>query len=253
MAKLAHIAVKLDGMKTRVAKEVTELYKLVQKPAMFQGYVRTYEPYTQSGDRAETLPPEQQLVQVRAKEVLAQAAASMSELINLTYQQDIGNTEAKADIVVDGVTLAKQLPVTSIMFLIKRLTEYQNIVAALPIPDASIAWEFDNAQGQLRSKEQKIVQRTSKLAKVIKKFEPTDKQAGQADIIYTDIAVGEFKRSEFSGALPQQKKQEILAYIDKYLAALKEARATANMNTNIKEEDIAKQIFGFILAPLNKP
>jgi hypothetical protein len=252
MAKLGHIAVKLDGMKTKVKDFVTQLYKIVQKPAMFAGFTKAYEPYSQSGERAETVPTETQMVQARAQEVLGQARVAWTELIDLTYQQDVGNTEAKADIAVDGAVLAKDIPITTIMFLIKQFTDAYTMVNALPIPDSAVEWAWDDAQGLLKSVRETVTQKTAKVPKVLVKFDPTDKHPGQSEVYHVDQPVGEYKKREFSGAIKRQTKDEILAKLTKLIAALKEARESANMNTPAKDVKVADALFGFAFQPLDE-
>lgn len=250
--KLAHIITKLDGIKTKVKENLTTLYKLVQKPAMFVGYTKTYEPYSQTGERAQTLAPETQLVQYRVREVLAQARKAWGELTDLTYQADLGNQEARADIVVDGVVLKKDVPVTTLMFLLKTLTDVHTFVTHLPTPDLSVVWQYDEALGLLRSKEPTITQKTAKVPKVLVKFEPTDKHPGQSEVYHMDEPIGEYRKSEFSGAVKVDAKVETLERLAKLLAALKEARETANISVTVKDEKIADSLFEFAFEPLNK-
>lgn len=250
MPKLAHIAVKISGLKQKTKDFLTELYKKTQKPALFNGYTKVYEPF-KTGEREETIPPESTIVQERVREVLAKMRTAWAEILDLTYQQDVGNTKAKADVVIDGVVIRPNVPVCTLMTAITRFNEVRAELSKLPIPAPEIDWVYDPNQGLFKSKDERRVQRTRKEPKTIRKFEPTKEHPGQADVFTADVPVGEFVTRNFTGAIPSDTKEEMLKLTDKMIAALKEARQTANMSVEVDVRDkVSDALLDYVFAPL---
>ncbi len=68
MPKLNQINALVSARKNEAEKHVTELYKLVQKDALFVGRERTYRPLDEVN--GQKLPPESQRVQQRADDLV---------------------------------------------------------------------------------------------------------------------------------------------------------------------------------------
>src|SRR5690606_16701379 len=138
-SRLSQVIAVEKQVKSRVNSEGSELHKLNQKPDLFNGMSRTYERRSEDG---EELPSEQKLVQYRAHENLAQWSKMWSELLDVVATKDWGNTQARADLVVDGETLVKEAPVTYLIWLEKQLEDFRTFVDNLPVLDPSKAWRF---------------------------------------------------------------------------------------------------------------
>ena len=50
--------------------------------------------------------------------------------------QDFANCQAKANVVVDGQTILKEVPVTHLLFLEKQLVDLRTFIDGLPTPEA---------------------------------------------------------------------------------------------------------------------
>ena len=82
-------------------------------------------------------------MQQRADDLIRQAIGKWTELWNLIYTQDLGNQQAKADVVVDGKTLLQQVPVTFLLFLDKQVNDLKTFISKLPTPDPAEEWSHD--------------------------------------------------------------------------------------------------------------
>lgn len=246
--RLAHALAKKEQKKKPADDKVTEIYHKLQKSMLFQGETKVYKPLEATdGSPAESLPPETKLVQLQVLTLLKEAFKTWTEIFDATYQVDLGNQKAKADVMVDGQALLTDVPVTTLMYLIKRFEHAQTIIKQIPTPSMEVNWEFDNSSGLLRSKEPDIVNRTKKKATVIVKFPPTDKHPGQAEIINDDVVVGRYEKVYFSGAMQSTDKAELLVRVDKLLTALKQARQTANIEVTAEEKIIGDTLFSYLL------
>ncbi|HVK10241.1 MAG TPA: hypothetical protein VM597_15855 [Gemmataceae bacterium] len=226
MPKLNQVNAIVTARKGDAEKAVTEMYKLIQKEQLFAGRERTYRPTDElNGQR---LPPESQKVQQRADDLVRQAVAKWTELWNLVYTQDTGNQKAKADIVVDGKVLLKDVPVTSLLFLDKQVNDLETFVSKLPTPDPAEEWTHDPNSGLLRSRATESL-RTSKEPTVIVKYEATKEHPAQTEIYTKDIPVGTWTQILYSGCIQADRKNALLSRIKKLQEAVKIAREQANM------------------------
>lgn len=243
MPMLNKVNAVLTSKKPDAEKAVGEVYKLVQKEALFQGRNRTYRPYDE--EKGQKLPPENQKVQQKATDLIGQVCRTWEEIWSLTLTQDTGNQTAKADIVVDGVTVMKDVPVTNLLYLDKQVENLVTFVEKLPTPDPSENWTPDANQGLLRG-EATTSLKTSKEPTVIVKYDATDKHPAQTELFTKDIPIGEWTQVQFSGALPADQKNAMVAKARKLLSAIKEAREQANV-TQVEKQSTAplfKFVFG---------
>src|SRR5262245_1517286 len=128
MPKLNQIIAVTAGKKAQAHKAITDAYQTLQKGALLEGISRTYKP---KDDEGEQLPPEKKLVQLRVKEAIRGVTAALTDLFDVVATQVHANTQAKANVAVDGVVLLKGVPVTTLLFLEKQLTDLHTFVEKL--------------------------------------------------------------------------------------------------------------------------
>ena len=242
MPKLNQINALVTGRKTEAEKAVTDIYKILQHPNLFEGMKRTYSPFDE--DQGEKLPPEETKVQQRVGQLVSQAQIKWSDLWNLTATQDAGNQLAKADIVIDNVKILADVPVTTLLFLEKQVKDLEAFIAKLPTPAIDETWTYDSAIGMLRSNPSGS-NRTKKVPQAFQKAPATDKHPAQVEFFYEDVAVGRWDTVKFSGAMPADRKQFRLDRVHQLRDAIKVAREEAN-SIEVKPVKIADAIFHFV-------
>jgi len=242
MPKLNQINAIVSGRKGEAEKAVTELYKLIQKDQLFAGRERTYRPLDEV--QGQKLPPESQRVQQRADDLIRQAVAKWSDLWNLIYTQDVGNQQAKADVVVDGKAILTGVPVTFLLFLDKQVNDLETFVSKLPTPDPAEEWSHDPNSGLLRSKATESL-RTSKEPTVIVKYEATKEHPAQTELFTKDVPVGTWTQILYSGCLPTDRKNAILERVKKLQDAIKQAKEQANL-LEVEKQKAAEAVFAFV-------
>src|SRR6185312_14747318 len=235
MAKLNQIIAVEKGIKSRSFQELTEAHQQLQKPAVLSGISRTYRPKDEEG---ETLPPESTKVQIKSEEVIRTTIESLTKLFDITATKDWTNIKARADIVVDGVTLLSQVPITYILFLEKQLTDMHTFIKKLPVLDASETWVFDSAADCWATEPIQTL-RTKKVPRNHVKAEATEKHPAQVEVYYEDITVGFWRTVKFSGALPAQRVNELLERVERLQQAVKFAREEAN-NLEVEEQKVGE-------------
>jgi hypothetical protein len=243
MAKLNQIIAVEKGVKSRSFQELTEAHQQLQKPAVLSGISRTYRPKDEEG---ETLPPESTKVQIKSEEVIRTTIESLTKLFDVTATKDWTNIKARADIVVDGVTLLSQVPITYILFLEKQLTDMHTFIKKLPVLDASETWVFDSAADCWATEPIQTL-RTKKVPRNHVKAEATEKHPAQVDVYYEDVTVGFWRTVKFSGALQAKRVNELLERVEKLQQAVKFAREEAN-NTEAEDQKVGERFFNYLFA-----
>lgn len=249
--KLSHLAAQLEGLKATIPERTRTVQGLFKKHALFMGYTKVYEPYSTEGDKALTIPPDNQIVQLRVREVLRSLFNDEGQLIDKIYQQDLGNAKAVADIVIGDQTLAKAVPVTSLIHVYNKMKKLRaDFIMDIPTPDPSVQWTFDKNSNQLVSVEEKVTQKTMKKPQTLVKFPATKEHPAQTERYDQDVPVGEFRIRQFSGAERADIKAAMLNRFDELIAAIKLAVETANMSVDVPEVTLADKLFDYVVQPM---
>jgi hypothetical protein len=242
MPKLNQINALVTGRKSEVEKGVTEIYKVLQKPELFQGREGIYRPDDETN--GEKLPREHQKVQHTVNDLLKTARDKWTELWDLTVTQDTANQAAKASIEIDGQVILADVPVTTLLFLEKQVNDVESMITKIPTPDAAEDWTYDGNVGLLRSQVTASA-RTRKEPAHYTKAEPTKEHPAQVEYYMKDVKVGTWQKTAFSGAMPADTKTAILVRLKKLKDAVKMAREHANM-LEVERKKIANPIFDFV-------
>ncbi|SCL22468.1 hypothetical protein [Micromonospora inyonensis] len=241
MAKLNQIIAVTKGVKAQTTREFTEAHRNVQKAPLLSGISRSYQPKDEEGEQ---LPPESTRVQVSATDVIAEVSTSLTRLFDLVLTQDVANTRAKADVVVDGRTILADVPVTYLLFLEKQLVELYSFVDKLPVLDPAESWTFNDAAGAYASDPVKTV-RSRKVMRNHVKAEATEKHPAQVEVYTEDVPVGYWTTVKLSGALPATRVKELRERVAKLQQAVKFAREQANM-TEVEDMKAGEWVFGYL-------
>jgi hypothetical protein len=243
MTRQCEIVAVASGIKSRTQKNVTELYKLLQRD-VFGGLSRTYTPKMDDGDQ---YPAEHKKLEATVKPIVIRASTEWERLIDVIVTQDTGNSLASANIEIDGKVLAENVPAVTLIFLEKHFQDIRSFVGRLPTLDPTKHWEFsEDADAYTASRESVKTKKTIKHKVVV---QPTDKHPAQVVTDTIDEVEGTWKITEFSGAIPETKKRETIEQVDKLLDAIKIAREKANA-TEIKQIKVAKGMLDFVFQPL---
>lgn len=224
MTKLNQIIAIEKGVKAQAQADLHAANSRVQKTDLLAGIARTYTPRDDEGER---LPAESKKVQVRARDVIAELKASLTRLLDVTATKDVTNCSAKADLVVDGTVLAKDLPVSYLLFLEKQLAELRAFITRLPTLDQAETWSFDAARDTYATEPTQTV-RTKKVPRNHVLAAATDKHPAQVQVYNEDVVVGNWTTTKFSGALPAREVADMLARVGRLAEAVKYAREAAN-------------------------
>jgi hypothetical protein len=241
MSKLCQIVAVEKSVKNKAHQGLTEAYQKVQKSALLTGISRVYRPNDESGEQ---LPAESTRVQLNAQDVLKDVAKVLTELFDVTACKDYTNCFAHADVSVGEVVLAKDVPITYLLFLEKKLTDIHTFVSKLPTLDPSEEWTFDSNVGAFVSKPSETV-KTKKVFVPLLLSPATDKHPAQVKEGFEDKTVGVWKTVKFSGAMPAQKVADMLERVERLQKAVKFAREECNTR-EVEQVKVGEKIFTYL-------
>lgn len=241
MAKLNQVIAVEKGIKNRVEKQVTDLYHTVQKPDLFGGFARQYQPTNDDGER---FPAENKTVQQTVGAVVRDVKRALTELFDVTASKDYANCTARASVVVDGETVVENAPVTFLLFLEKQLTDLHTMASKLPTLDPAEKWDADKGSDLFRSDVVRTA-KTKKVNKPIVLYDATDKHPAQTQLVQEDQTIGYWETTKMSGAISPPAQRLLVERIEKLQKAVKFAREQGNM-VEAPEQAIGARVLGWI-------
>jgi hypothetical protein len=248
MPKLHHILAVETGIKHKSAEKLTVIYKAFQKPDLFNGHVKSFTPrFDPDAQHYEMLPDDRKQVQQHVGASMDIIREQHVELFDLAFKRDVTNCIAKADVVVDNKVILKDAPVTYLLWLGHQLDDLHSEVKKIPTLDPAEKWKHDKEQNLYATEPTEQV-RTKKVEVVMQLAAATDKHPAQVKTVTEDIRTGNWKTIKYSSAMPADKRDAILARVEKLQNAVKTARETANSVDVPETVSAGKQIYDFVLA-----
>ena len=241
MTSLHQLLAAEKGVKGRTERVLTNAYHTIQKTPLLSGVARTYAPVDDDGER---LPAESTLVQVRVGDVLDSVDKAMTELFDVVLTKDAANQQATADVVVDGRVILPDVPVTTLLFLEKKLTDLHTFMSKLPVLDAADEWHFDANRG-VYATDPVETRRTEKVPQTHILHEPTEHHPAQTHLYHKDVTVGTWTTVKFSGALPASRVAELTGRVVALQKAVIAARQQAN-ETPVTDRRMGEQVMDFL-------
>lgn len=199
--------------------------------------------------------------QAKAEELVEQTALTTTVAEKLDYvrghvvrywdallQKEATNQHAKADLVVNGVTMAKDLPATFLLGMEHRLKALRAVYEAIPTLQPGANWVVDTTHEKAvvyRRDPDLVKVRTKKIPKPVVLYEATKEHPAQVKELVEDVTVGTITERVWSGMITPAEKSDLLGRIDTLLRACKKARQRANM-AEIVKLTIAKAMMDFV-------
>lgn len=230
-------------LKARENKRGGEILRTLARPEPFSGQLRSYQPKDDGGEQR---PREDKKITSTAKDLLAEFSALFAERMNVTGTKELGNTESKVDVTIDGLVILSQVGPTLLLTLEQKLQEIQGLVQQIHTLPAEENWTQDPNTGHYRS-EADTKASTKKVPQVLTLAAATEKHPAQVQVVQEDVVVGYWSTTKLCSSLPIPEKQALLERITKLLSALKLAREEANRHRREESSigtNLAKYIFG---------
>lgn len=173
---------------------------------------------------------------------------AMRRLLDLMYQIDISNTEAKADLVIGGVTFAEAVPAGYLMMLERKLTDLRAVYEMVPTHPPGIDWQADPTQrlpNVAKSVPAVVTFLTQKKIDFAVPVAATEHHPAQVREVTKDERVARVEETKFTGTISAADKSEMLRRLDMVIAGTKRARQRAN-GAEASTKKIARKLLVFI-------
>jgi hypothetical protein len=248
--KLSAVIAIEESSKKRNYADLTKVYKIVQKPNLFNGFTRTWKSYTEN---EQDRPQEHNPVTENTITLLKTVMDQFGERLNTTATKDWGNTEAKADVILDnGEVLLSQVPVTHLLFIEKQINDIRALITKLPTLDPSRQWKFDsNTNTWIGTQEERTIS-TKKIQKGLVLAPATEHHPAQTQLITVDEPVGEWVIKHMSTALSARTIEVWLDNVSELERAVKTAREEAN-SIQVDKKNVGRKILKYIFKGIDKP
>lgn len=237
------------GAAEKISNETIKTF--TNKTHHFDATLRTYQPLSEDG---KSEPDEFSPMVTTVGEKIRHFNDIFSDYVDVSFQIDDTNLNAKADIIIDDKVIASDVPATFLMQLEKRIIDIRSVYNNIPTLDPKYTWgpDSDKGNGVYKANDQ-VTHRTAKVRKSKILYEATEHHPAQIDQWIEEDRVGTYTSKRWSGALTPADKSAIIRRIDKLLAAVKQARMRANQTEHSKRK-IADDLFDYINGdlPLNR-
>lgn len=240
--KLNQIIALVKGIKSERYSDLSELNKVIQKPDLFSGFTKQYR---KQNEESEDLPPESKKVQMTVGDVLEKVKQGSLDTWGIVAKQEYANALASANITIDGMVIAEDVPVTYLLFLEKQLTDLRTFIDNLPTLDPSEDWSIDVNSGLFKTFPVST-HRTKKIQRPLVLYPATPEHPAQTQLITEDVIAGYWESVKQSGALPYPSKQKLAARVESLLRAVKEARELANTEEEVATQGVATRLLDYL-------
>lgn len=249
MTKLHEIlAVEADaeGIKKRMIDETNTIFK--SKHHLFIGHNKKLSMDGDGHDAIEKASSELTEVSTTVGDRLDYTCTAIANWLNVvSIKEHTNQTNAKADLVVEGVTLAKNIPATYLLGLETKLKEIRNMYLLIPTLPSNYRWNADETRtGIYHIDTPEIKNKTKKVPKSRILYEATKEHRAEIEKWVEEAIVGTYTTVISSGMVTSARKSTILGRIDTLVQAVKQARQRANNVDVIEGVNIGTVLFKYI-------
>ena len=230
----------------RITKEVTKT--LSTKQSLFSGMNKQHIIFDDANQHM-VQAPENKEIQSTVAEQLDFLAGNLIAYWDVSLQKEEANQRANADIIVDGITIASNIPSIVLLSMEKKLTSILAVYNGIPTLDAATAWEPAPEYAKPNVFRTKFVteRQQSVVTKDYKEVSPaTEHHKAQVVQVEKTEVIGKYIITDFSGAIPSSEKADKLARLTKLIAAVKQARQRANNVEVTTDLTIGKALLDYI-------
>jgi len=244
VAKLNQIVALVQGARAEANKITAPLFHTVKNPVLFAGMTQVYTPAEEGGER---LPDDNTSVKHTVDEILSAFRKPNARMLDLMSTNENANTEAFADVVVDGSVIIEHAPVTFLMPFQKFLEqEVRGIIRDLPVQDPAETWALStSSRAGIYQAPSRETFRQQKVQEPLVLYQATDKHPAQTELITRDVIAGYWDKTRFTGTISQSRKDDLANNVERLIDAVKVAREEAN-SIDVDDKPVGDAVFNFL-------
>lgn len=236
----------LEGTYKKILEETKGVFQ--HHSDLFTGFSSRYEPFDEDDLERDAVEKDKHM-ESTVPEKLAYMFSHVIKYIDCVAQKDATNQKAVADIIVDDITIASDVPSTTLLGLESKLRIWKSVLDTIPTLAAGIEFSEYPDMGENVWKRAKPEQtfRTHKEPKSKVLYEATDKHPAQIEKWTEDVNVGKTVKESWCGVLSSRQKNALLSKLDKLSRAVKQARQRANA-TDVEKVEIGQALVNYIMS-----
>jgi len=233
-----------EGVAKNVSREA--IVTFTKRVEHFSGHHRTLKLFEDTGEDMSAHEQRKEL-DTTVADKLSYMEGQLSKYWDVVYQKERANQTAVADIVVEGKTIATNVPATYLLGLEKKLQQYREVCFNIPTLSPGINWVPDPSIGVnvYRAEPPEKNFKTAKDFRHRVLYEATERHPAQIEKWEETKNVGVYTRNVWSGMMSTSDESELLDRIDMLIRAVKQARRRAN-GVEVETDKIASKLFDFI-------
>lgn len=211
-----------------------------------ENFTSTHEVYTPLNEEGLEIPEKKVEMVTTVDDRLRYTEKFWVRLIDVIYQKELTNCEAKADLVVGETIIATGIPATALLAIEGRLKQLREMYQGIPTLKPGVIWSHDEGDkpGIYIAPEQHKI-KTEKLFHFEILFQPTDTQPGQVEKMFKDQKIGDWKIQTRCGMWTSARKAEVMEKVDNLIRCVKKARQRASSH-EVVLANIGKALFDHI-------
>lgn len=248
-AKLHEVlAVEKDLMNTS-KRLIAESIRTFNKDNLFKGSKKVTNMFDANEDNklAVNYADEHIKLETTVAENLNYSLAEVSRYWDAVLSKDLSNMQARADIVVDGTVIAKDVPATFLLGLESKLHDLANLFIAIPTLEPGRTWEADPSLGtgiykDAHNREAFKTKKDKEFRSVARATEKHAEQIKELDVVSN---IGLIVQTNWSGMISSAEKAAMIKRLVKITSAVKQARHRANA-TELVTGQIGSDILDYI-------
>jgi hypothetical protein len=243
-----HAVLAVEPSLANTVKVLTDELKTTfsKKPELFRGFIKDTKFHDDSRQSENT--SETKNVAYTVGENLDYVVAEYIKYYDGLATKEATNQISKADLVIDGKTVATGLPGTFLLGLEKRLSMLRELLLTIPTLDPTHTWSADTAsskKGVYRSEVSKTF-KTELHVEYVTLAPPTDKHPAQVKDWSVQKPVATIEQTAFSGMWTVQRKADVLARLENLLRCVTESRMNS-AKVDAVDTKIGETIFKYLL------
>ena len=245
MTKL-HEVLAVEASKEKVAsKLVTESVRTFSKENLFGGQVRRLVMLDTNDSYLDG--EEQVALTSTVDENLAYLVKPLADYWDVVLQKDDANQKARADVILNGKTIAAALPATFLLGMETKLNNLRKLYESIPTLAPGITWDVDEQEraGTFKARNDIVSFKTEKDMEFKEASPATKEHPAQIAKMERTRNTGKYTLTKWSGMLTPLDKAERLNRLDQLLNAVKQARQRAN-SVEVKNASVGADLINFI-------
>lgn len=252
MASKLHELLAVEKDLTAIAGKMEGEAKVTfqKKPDHFRGHVKATK-YLAEARSGENLVDTKNVVETVSAR-LQYALSHVGKYFDMMLSKDATNQLAKADLLVDDVVLAKDVPATFLLAMESKLATLRDLFLNIPTLDPALDWTeggVNDTKDVFKSNVLKSFKTEATIGRVVL-YEATKEHPAQIEKYTQQVSVASIETVQYSSMWSVQQKADTIDRLDKLIQACKRARQRANAQ-EVNDRKVANQMFNYVLGNMS--